>query len=58
MVRNEEVIRREHSYAQMLKESGMDKLLLLFRIRLSYSLEAAGQLGIFYARSEAWKSSL
>ena len=58
MTRNEEVIRREHSYVQMLKESGMDKLLLLFRTRLSYSLEAAGQLGVYYARSEAWKSSL
>ncbi len=58
MKRNEEIIRREHSYVQMLKESGMDKLLLLFRIRLEFSQEAAAQLGVYYARSGEWKSSI
>ena len=58
MIRDEETIRREHAYVQMLKESGMDKFLLLFRMKLTYSLEAASQLGVFYSREGAWKSSL
>ncbi|OQY33081.1 MAG: hypothetical protein B6241_09040 [Spirochaetaceae bacterium 4572_59] len=58
MIRNAEVVFREHAYVQMLKEKGLDKLLLLYRIRLSYSLEAAEQLGVYYARSTVWKSSL
>jgi len=58
MMRNEQVIRREHAFAQVLKESGMDKLLLLYRLDLTYSQEAASQLGVFYAREKAWKSAL
>ncbi len=56
--RNEEILRREHAYVQMLKEEGMDKFLLLFRINLTYSLESASQLGVFYARRGEVKRSL
>ncbi len=58
MKRNTEIIRREHSYVQLLKSEGLDKLLLLYRLKLSYSLEAALRLGRFYNSSELWKSSL
>jgi len=58
MKRNSEVIRREHSYVQVLKSEGLDKLLLLYRLKLSYSLEAASRLGRFYNNQELWKSSL
>jgi tetratricopeptide (TPR) repeat protein len=58
MKRNTEIIRREHSYVQMLKSDGLDKLLLLYRLKLSYALEASERLGRFYNGRELWKSSL
>ncbi len=58
MQRNSDIIRREHSYVQVLKTDGLDKLLLLYRLKLSYSLEAASRLGRLYNSSELWKSSL
>jgi len=58
MKRNSEIIRREHSYIQVLKSEGMDKLLLLYRLKLTYSLEATVRLGRFYNNREMWKSSL
>ena len=58
MKRNTEIIRREHSYVQMLKSDGLDKLLLLYRLKLSYALEASLRLGRFYNGRELWKSSL
>ncbi|MDC7233252.1 MAG: tetratricopeptide repeat protein [Spirochaetales bacterium] len=56
--RNTEIIRREHSYVQVLKTEGLDKLLLLYRIKLSYSLEASSRLGRYYNSRELWKSSV
>ena len=53
-----EIIRREHSYVQMLKSDGMDKLLLLYRLKLSSAFEASVRLGHFYNARELWKSSL
>jgi len=58
MKRNSEIIRREHSYIQVLKSDGLDKLLLLYRLKLTYSLEATSRLGRFYNKQELWKSSL
>ncbi|QEN07708.1 hypothetical protein EXM22_06790 [Oceanispirochaeta crateris] len=58
MKRNSEVIRREHSYVQVLKSEGIDKLLLLYRLQLTYSLEATSRLGRFYSGEGLWKSSL
>lgn len=58
MKRNTEIIRREHSYVQMLKSDGLDKLLLLYRLKLSYALEASVRLGRFYNGQGLWKSSL
>jgi len=58
MKRNTEIIRREHSYVQVLKTEGLDKLLLLYRLKLTYSLEASSRLGRFYNSEELWKSAL
>lgn len=58
MKRNTEIIRREHSYVQVLKTEGLDKLLLLYRLKLTYSLEASSRLGRYYNSEELWKSSL
>ena len=58
MKRNTDIIRREHSYVQVLKTEGLDKLLLLYRLKLGYSMEAAARLGALYNSLELWKSSL
>ncbi len=58
LVRNEQTIRTEHAYVQMLKEDGMDKFLLLFRLKLTFSLESASQLGVYYAGNGEVKRSL
>lgn len=58
MKRNTEIIRKEHSYVQVLKSEGIDKLLLLYRLELRYSLEATSRLGQYYNGIELWKSSL
>jgi tetratricopeptide (TPR) repeat protein len=58
MKRNTEIIRREHSYIQLLKSDGLDKLLLLYRLKLTYSLEATSRLGRYYNGKGLWKSSL
>ncbi len=56
--RNTEIIRQEHQYVQILKADGLDKLLLLYRLKLSYALKASERLGWFYNRQHYWKSSL
>ncbi len=51
-------VRREYAYIQTLKTEGLDRLLLLYRYRLTYSLEATLWLGRHYSVEAFWKSSL
>jgi tetratricopeptide (TPR) repeat protein len=50
-------IRNEHAWCSTMTEQGFDKLLYLYRLKLTYSYRAASELGVYYYKKKDYRAS-
>lgn len=50
-------IRNEHAWCSVLVEQGLDKLLYLYRLDLTYSLRATSELGVYYYKAGDYRAA-